>query len=101
MASLSPEELKSLAQDKPVEEVKAEPPLEKVESALPDTSIAKLLGGEKKKSESISSSLLNDHSFEDSTFKINVKSAEDSTKDFKKRAEEIEAAHLLKVKAES
>jgi hypothetical protein len=26
---------------------------------------------------------------------------EDSTKDFKKRAEEIEAAHLLKVKAES
>ena len=100
MASLSPEELKSLAQDKPVEEVKAEP-LEKVETALPDTSIAKLLGGEKKKSESISSSLLNDHSFEDSTFKINVKSAEDSTKDFKKRAEEIEAAHLLKVKAES
>ena len=60
MASLSPEELKSLSQEKP-EEIKAAPSVEKVESALPDNSIAKLLSGEKKKSESISSSLLNDH----------------------------------------
>jgi hypothetical protein len=60
MASLSPEELNSLAQEKP-EEIKTAPPLEKAESALPDNTIAKLLGGDKKKSESFSSSLLNDH----------------------------------------
>jgi hypothetical protein len=30
-----------------------------------------------------------------------VKGSNDSSKDFKKRAEEIEAAHLLKVKAET
>lgn len=49
MATLSPEELKSLAQDKP-EDLKTTTSFEKSEKeALPDNAITKLLGDQKKK----------------------------------------------------
>ena len=102
MASLSPEELKSLAQGKPEEtkpapvqeEIKVAPVVEEVKAAaspekesLSDDTIAKLLGKKKKKDVDIEVKATSEASKTESTL------------DFKKRAEEMEADHLIKVKS--
>ena len=103
MASLSPEELKSLAQGKPEEtkpapvpeEIKVAPVVEEVKAAaaspekesLSDDTIAKLLGKKKKKDVDIEVKATPEASKTESTL------------DFKKRAEEMEADHLIKVKS--